>query len=555
MYYFALFSMLIAGLTHLMIAPTHYAHATAHGIFFAGLGLAQLSWTAVFWRWPTMRVQIAWGGLSLSGGIIVLWLIAHNLGTPFGGHTSIEWDAIITKTAEMVGGLALFGYLASHTISDSRAQQTGLGLGLCVGVGVLLWGGGRLAEPLFPQWVHLHPHDGHIHDSSAGHDHHHDHPHELPTTFEPVQSNQAEMSNGYNWDLPAGFPPPRVPENNPMTAEKVDLGRYLFYDKRLSGNETQACATCHLQALAFADGKVVPEGSTGERHSRNSQALVNVVYNASLTWANPVLVELEQQILVPIFGEFPKELGIVGHETEVLARFQNDTAYQQRFAAAFPDDAEPITYQNIVKALASFIRSLTSSNSAYDRYVYQADKTALSPSAKRGLNLFLSERLECHHCHIGFNFSASTMHANSTFIEKPFQNNGLYNLDNQGSYPRGNTGLHHITGQAEDMGKFRPPTLRNIELTAPYMHDGSIATLEDVIEHYADGGRLIETGEHAGDGSKNPYKSGLVGGFELTDQETKDLINFLKSLTDEEFITNPRFSDPFVMAAPPETKD
>jgi cytochrome c peroxidase len=296
--------------------------------------------------------------------------------------------------------------------------------------------------------------------------------------------------SGYVWDLPAGFPAPPVPANNPMTAEKVEVGRYLFYDTRLSVNQTISCASCHLQALAFSDGRSLSPGATGELTTRNSMALVNVAYNATYTWANPNLVVLERQIVIPMFGEHPIEMGITGHEDEIMQRFRQDRRYQTLFAAAFPSDADPFSFGNINLALASFVRTLISGNSPYDRYL-QGDQDALSEPAKRGMDLFFSEGLECHHCHTGFNLTLSTQIANSTFVERPFFNTGLYNLNGTGGYPIGNTGIHEITNKAEDMGKFRPPTLRNIALTAPYMHDGSIPTLEEVIRVYMDGGRNI----------------------------------------------------------------
>jgi cytochrome c peroxidase len=329
-----------------------------------------------------------------------------------------------------------------------------------------------------------------------------------------------------------------------MTAEKVELGRYLFYDPRLSSNGTTSCSSCHLQELAFTDGRVLPIGATGEVHPRNAITLTNSAYSATLTWANPNLRVLERQIPIPMFGEFPIELGITGYEEAVLDRFRQDPLYQTLFGVAYPDQTDAFTFANITRALASFTRTLISGNSVYDRYT-QGDTTALSESAQRGMTLFFSEGLECHHCHTGFNFTLSTVTANSTFQDRPFFNTGLYNLDGEGAYPPNNTGIFEITGNPEDMGRFRPPTLRNIALTAPYMHDGSIATLPEVLQFYADGGRIITHGEFAGDGTVNPYKSGLVPGFTLTDQETADLIAFLESLTDEEFVTNPTFSDPF----------
>lgn len=352
------------------------------------------------------------------------------------------------------------------------------------------------------------------------------------------------VSGAYSWVLPAGFPLPRVSANNPMTAEKVELGRYLFYDVRLSGNETTSCSSCHLQERAFTDGRALAVGSTGDVHPRNAPTLTNVAYNATLNWAHPTMLAMEQQIVVPMFGEHPVEMGITGHEDQVLDRFRADPQYRQMFVAAFPEQDDPFTFHNIVLALASFNRTLISGSSSYDRYL-AGERDALSEPAWRGMELFFSESFECHHCHTGFNLSLSTVSANTTFEERPFFNTGLYNVDGRGAYPPDNTGVHEITNNPADMGRFRPPTLRNIALTAPYMHDGSIGSLEEVIRFYSDGGRLIADGAYAGDGRANPYKSGLVPGFDISDQEVADLVAFLESLTDESFIRDPHLSDPF----------
>lgn len=354
-----------------------------------------------------------------------------------------------------------------------------------------------------------------------------------------------ELPGGTDLPVPAGFPDPRIPSDNPWSAEKAELGRYLFYDVRLSGNGEQACGSCHFQELAFADGQALPEGSTGEQLVRNSPSLTNAAYNATLTWANPVLTELEQQILVPMFGEHPVELGITGHEAEVLERFRTDPAYVTRFEAAFPDLEAPIDWDPLVDALASFVRTMISGDSPFDRFVYHDEPDALSAAALRGMNLFYSENLECHHCHGGFNFSEATVHAESVFDASLFHNTGLYNVDGQGGYPANNTGIYEITGDPADMGRFRAPTLRNIAVTAPYMHDGSMETLDEVVDHYAAGGSLIEKGPNAGDGRASPLKSGLVAGFTLSEEERADLIAFLESLTDETFLTDPALSDPF----------
>lgn len=354
-----------------------------------------------------------------------------------------------------------------------------------------------------------------------------------------------EPPRAWQWDLPPGFPTPRVPEDNPMSAEKVELGRFLFYDARLSGNQTQSCATCHRQELAFTDGAAVSVGSTGDRTARGSMSLVNVAYVPTLTWANPALVSLEDQALVPIFAEHPVELGLSGMEDELVRRLREDARYPGLFAAAFPGDAEPITIANVVRALASFERSIISARSPYDRWLYGGDDASMSESAKRGMELFFSERLECFHCHSGFNFTDSVAHDGQPLPENGFHNNGLYNVDGRGGYPEANRGLYDHTGQARDMGRFRAPTLRNIELTAPYMHDGSLATLDDVLDHYAAGGRTIETGPNAGVGSESPLKSVFLHGFELTARERADVLAFLRSLTDEAVLGDPRFADPF----------
>lgn len=347
--------------------------------------------------------------------------------------------------------------------------------------------------------------------------------------------------------LPAHFATPAIPDFNPPTSEKIALGRRLFYDKRLSANETQSCASCHVQSQAFADGRATPHGATGQPLLRNSQGLANVAYFATLAWGNNVLLTLEDQIRVPIQSDNPIELGVVdGAVDEVLARFDADDDYRALFAAAFPESDVGVTLNKIIFCLASFCRTLNSGDSSYDRY-YRGDATALSEQQIRGLKLFNSERLECFHCHNGVNFSVSYRDATTAedTITYPFFNTGLYNVDGAGGFPLMNQGIFELTQDAGDRGAFRPPGLRNVAVTAPYMHDGSIATLREVILHYARGGRLIETGPNEGDGALSPLKSGLVRGFEISEEEIADVIAFLESLTDTGFIENPDFSDPF----------
>lgn len=365
---------------------------------------------------------------------------------------------------------------------------------------------------------------------------------------DPTGSGGAGGGGGgdaYDWGLPVGIPRPKVPVDNPMSAVKVELGRRLFYDTRLSGNETYSCASCHRQDLAFSDGLARAEGSTGQIHPRGSMALVNVAYLSVLTWANPIIDSLEEQALLPMFGETPVELGLAGQEDVLLDRLRSEPLYQELFPQAFPETSEPITLGNIVRAIAAFERTLLSFRSPYDRYVYDGDPSALSAPALRGRELFFSEKLECFHCHGGFNFSDSVGHENSTFEEVMFHNTGLYNVGGDGSYPPDDTGVMAVTGIPSDMGRFRAPTLRNVAVTAPYMHDGSVKTLSEALDHYAAGGRTLTSGPYQGDGSKNPYKSELIVGFDLTADEKADVIEFLNSLTDEGFLTDPRFADPW----------
>jgi cytochrome c peroxidase len=346
--------------------------------------------------------------------------------------------------------------------------------------------------------------------------------------------------------LPEHFSEPAIPSYNPLTPEKIALGRRIFYDTRLSGNQTQSCASCHMQEHAFADGLATPFGSTGHSLRRNSQGLANAAYFSSLTWGNNALLELEDQLRIPILSDDPVELGVLdGVRDEVLRRFDDDPTYREMFAAAFPDNDPGASINKIVFALASFCRTMISGNSPYDRY-YQGDHSALSAQQVRGLRLFNSERMECFHCHSGINFSISYRDKNTTegTIIYPFFNTGLYNIGGDGSYPLFNQGIYELTQNPDDRGRFRPQGLRNVAVTAPYMHDGSVATLRDAILHYARGGRLIESGPYAGDGRLSPLKSGLVRGFSITDEEIDDVIAFLESLTDQEFIDDPQLSNP-----------
>jgi cytochrome c peroxidase len=242
---------------------------------------------------------------------------------------------------------------------------------------------------------------------------------------------------------------------------------------------------------------------------------------------------LEEQALVPMLGEDPIELGLKGHEAAFLTVVRTDPAYQRLFPQAFPGD-DSVTLQHVTKALAAFERSIVSMRSSYDRYRWQGDPNAISESAKRGEILFSSgERGGCFQCHGGWNFSSFRFEGGRS----EDRDAGLFINTGVSSYDPPNRGLFERTSKQEDIGKFRAPTLRNIALTAPYMHDGSLATLEEVIEHYAAGGRLA-----------HPNKSIALRPFKFSSEETQDLIAFLQSLTDEALLHDPRWSDPWLPA-------
>jgi len=355
-----------------------------------------------------------------------------------------------------------------------------------------------------------------------------------------AQARESQPSQStFQWSKPGWAPVPLVPADNPMTSAKVQLGRLLFYDKRLSIDQTLSCGSCHQQAKAFTDGERTHRGVNGLPGTRNAMTLTNVAYYPTYTWANPIITSLERQMLVPLFGDHPLEMGMVGHEDELIARLSNDAEYPALFAAAFPDDSGRIDLPHITKAIAAFERTLLSFNSPYDRYK-QGDANAISASAKRGEALFFGERLECYHCHDGVNFTDNHIQQGQAFPEQGFHNTGLYNEDDQGAYKSWDHGLRDVTLRAEDEGAFRTPTLRNIAVTAPYMHDGSLPTLEVVIrQHYAVKGHSAIAGK-----GPNPLRSEFIEGFKLSNREVQDLIAFLNSLTDESFITNPAFSDP-----------
>ncbi len=193
----------------------------------------------------------------------------------------------------------------------------------------------------------------------------------------------------FDFQIPKGFPRPYIPAENPITPAKVELGRRLFYEKRISVNGKESCGTCHRQELAFTDGRAHAEGTTGQQHPRSSMSLVNIIaYAPALTWANAKLSSLEEQALTPMLGDTPIELGLKGREEQFLSTLRGDPIYKKLFSEAFPSDADPYTLANVTKAIATFERTIISMRSPYDRYRWGGDQSAISDSAKRGELLF-----------------------------------------------------------------------------------------------------------------------------------------------------------------------
>jgi cytochrome c peroxidase len=308
----------------------------------------------------------------------------------------------------------------------------------------------------------------------------------------------------YVWHLPRGFPTPAVPADNPMSEAKVALGQRLFFEPRLSVTGTYSCASCHAPARSFSDGKPVAVGATGAALPHSAMALINVAYNVSFGWTKPDLTSLEAQMREPLLNEHPIEIGMAGRQQAVADTLAADPWYAGSFAAVFHGEDPAVTFDHIVKAIAAFERTLISGDSPFDHYVFDGQHDALSPAAKHGMALFFSARSGCSACHSGFNFSGNWRDTEGATGNPSFANNGTSERP------------------------MRVPTLRNITLTAPYMHDGRFPTLEAVVEHYA---RVAERAR----GTPDTNTDARLRTFDLTTAEKAELIAFLNSLTDPSF--------------------
>ena len=315
----------------------------------------------------------------------------------------------------------------------------------------------------------------------------------------------------YTLTIPAGFPSMNIPADNPMTVEGIALGRRLFFDPILSGDNSISCGSCHLQQFGFTDS--LQQFSTGIDNiagTRNSMPLINLGWERNFFWDGGAS-NLESQVVGPI--ENPIEM----HETlsNALSELNAHPEYPALFRKAF--GSEIINTANLIKAIAQFERTLISGNSRFDKFMQQG--IPLSQQETRGMDLFINfQKGDCVHCHV----------LGSTFTDHEFRNNGLDSVSED-------DGRGRITLLASDMGKFKTPGLRNIAVTGPYMHDGRFATLEQVLEHYNTGIK-----PHP---NLDPRLSDVTPG-RMTSQDIQDIVAFLNTLTDEEFLTNPNFKKP-----------
>ena len=342
-----------------------------------------------------------------------------------------------------------------------------------------------------------------------------------------------------NFSVPFVYGHFRVPEDNPLTEEGVRLGRMLFYDPRLSGNNTVSCSTCHLQHLAFTDGKMRAVGVSGKPLAFNSMTLANLLWGPQHFFWNGRTDSLEQQALIPI--QNPDEMN--QDLDELMEELSRDDTYPALFRRVYGR----VSPENIAKAIASFERTLVSTDSRYDRFLRGEIK--LNSNEERGRKLFMAHPdvkvslrggncIDCHSQFLTSGFKA---------LYDGFSNNGL---DGEASMQ---PGLQEVTGEASDRGKFKVPTLRNIALTAPYMHDGRFATLEQVLDHYNEGIHVSSTlSPLILEADNRPaFDVPTAASLHLSEEEKHAVIAFLHALTDKHFISEEQFSNPFVQRGAP----
>ncbi len=341
-----------------------------------------------------------------------------------------------------------------------------------------------------------------------------------------------------------GLPPPPIPADNPQSDDKIALGRKLFHDKRFSGDGKESCSTCHDDEKAFTDSPLkTSRGIGGQFGTRNAPTVVNAAYFDSFFWDGRAS-SLEDQSQFPFLN--PVEMGLPTHEP-ILKIVREDPAYNAAFIKVFGSGGASITMDHVKKAIAAFERTLVSGDSPFDRWYFGRDNQAISADAKRGFEIFLSQG-RCVSCH-------TIEQDRALFTDNRFHNIGVGINKIQPDVPRlsaeflkakasgasvdktvladpkvSDLGRFAVTTHFDEIGAFKTSTLRNISVTGPYMHDGSLKTLRDVVKHYNDGGKS------AGDPSVNPYLSGGIRPLNLTEQQISDLVAFLETLTSPQYV-------------------
>lgn len=334
---------------------------------------------------------------------------------------------------------------------------------------------------------------------------------------EPEEPNPGPEENpDYVFNTPSYFPPLNQPSDNIATERGVELGRYLFFETQLSADNSMSCANCHLQSSGFSDPNATSVGIDGIAGTRNAMAIINLTYRVNGLFWDGRAPTLEIQAEEPI----PNPIEMHQEWPDALDKLRNDAIYPPIFEDAFGDTA--ITVDRVTKAIAQFERTLISGNSKFDKFL--RGEVQLTPEEIRGFDTFENETSDCFHCHGAYATAFQ-------FTDNAFHNNGLDSI-----WPPADKGRFDITANPADMGLFMTPTLRNIELTGPYMHDGRFETLEEVIEFYNMGGHPSPT--------IDPNMKAAGVGRNWTPQQKADLIAFLKTLTDPDFINNPDHSNP-----------
>lgn len=320
-----------------------------------------------------------------------------------------------------------------------------------------------------------------------------------PRPVPPELQGAAASASDYPLKIPLGLIDPEIPAANPLTLAKVELGRQLYFDKRLSVDDTVSCATCHDPHHGFAQSEAISIGIQGKKGNRNAPTVLNAALFDMQFWDGRA-PSLEEQAKAPIVN--PVEMGMPSLEA-LVEKLKKIPEYRKSFSEAFPDG---ITVDNIARAIAAYERTLLAGDSPFDRYFYGKEENAISPAAKRGLEVF-REKGRCVTCH-------EILSSFALFTDQKFHNVGV-GMDK----PNPDLGRFLVTKEEKDTGAFKTPTLRNVALTGPYMHDGSEPTLESVVELYDKGG------------IPNRHLDGGIRPLNLSAQEKKDLVEFMKSLT------------------------